>query len=579
MADVADDTDEPLPYLPPTVPTIPGFDSDPIEAGDRSIDTAPVAEDDVDAPPLTLADQMATRNVPTASASGSYGLPVQPAEPVATEEFVLPQLESMGPSTTAMLIGRGLMVIAMLLIGIAAQRATGPGRGERGEAFWPVAMSAGVFVAVAVGGLVYWSVVLAGNAQRLKARTVSPRRMGWSWIPVPAWAMLSSLTYLRVEVDAELDPLPGLAGIVLAALLAIPYALLQGVFRGLSRRPPLLWINAFPLDLAAFGLVWWRLTSWPDPVTVGDADHVQTTAYVTFAAAGLLAINAIVFVLLAQRGSSGVYERLGRLEARHRGEKPPGPEWFVTGLALKQDGARPLEQRPLVNTGPLSGMVALFHMLWGVSLVLFGVALARLAFEYSDSPTFDGLLAVDDEDADRIALIAGVVALVYVVTIIVHAVWSVLVALNARRVTVHAPNPATFGILFAPMPALVVIGLLIGGTVGYWVVVAGLVFAFFALVRVNRMLASLSLRLGGELRGFSTWTALIGAAYLVGVAENFLFSNVAGRLGFFATASLIQGVLIGIGSVTGFRAMRALEATLVSSRQVRRQDESGGIDC
>ena len=67
---------------------------------------------------------------------------------------------------------------------------------------------------------------------------------------------------------------------------------------------------------------------------------------------------------------------------------------------------------------------------------------------------------------------------------------------------------------------------------------------------------------------------MIGAAYLVGVAENFLFSNVAGRLGFFATASLIQGVLIGIGSVTGLRAMRALEATLTASRQVHRDTGS-----
>lgn len=334
MADMADDTEETLPYLPPTAPTIP----------EPSTDSAVPANDDVvDGVSLTMADRMATRHVPTASASAGYGLPVQPAEPVTTDEFVRPALESMGPSTTAMLIGRGLMVAAMLLIGIAAQRSTGPARSERGEAFWPVAISAGVFVAVGIGGLVFWSVTLADNARRLKARSTSPRRMGWSWMPVLAWAVLSSLTFLRVEADADFDPLPGLAGIVFAALLAIPYALLQGVFRGLSRRPPLLWINVFPLDLAAFGLVWWRLTSWPDPVTTGDADHVRTTAYVALAAAGVLAINAIVFVLLAQRASASVFERLGRLETRHRGEKAPGPEWFMTGRQLKQDGAGSLD--------------------------------------------------------------------------------------------------------------------------------------------------------------------------------------------------------------------------------------------
>jgi hypothetical protein len=286
-----------------------------------------------------------------------------------------------------------------------------------------------------------------------------------------------------------------------------------------------------------------------------------------------LSANALVFVMLAQRGQAGVYERLGRLEARHRGDKAPGPDWFVTGLQRQRDVGQ-VDERPLVNTAPLSGLVAMFHVLWGVSVALFGVAVARLAFENADSQTFDGPLALDQQDGDRVAVIAGVVALVYVVTVIVHAVWSVLVAINARRVTVHAPNPATFVIVFTPMPVLVVIGLLIGGTVGYWIVVAGLVFAFFAVMRVNQMLMSLSSRVGGELRGFSNWTALIGVAYLVGVAENLLITSPAGRLGFFATALLLQGALIVAGGVVGFRAMRTLEATLSSARQVRRDPAS-----
>ena len=575
MTGVGDETDQTLPFLPAPQPVVRDADAVVPDAAP----VVPVATPAVAASSLseavgpTLADAMATRNVSTVRPAIDYGLPAQPVTPVAvSEEFVRPELESMGPPTTALLIGRGLMVLAVLLIGIAAHRTTGPARADRGEAFWPVAVSAAVFVTVGIAGLVFWSVKLAGNAHRLKARAASPRSAGWSWAPLIVWVVGSSLTYLRIDVDAELDPLPGVAGVGLALSLAIPYARLQGVFGGLSRRPPVLWFNAFPLDLLAFGLVWWRLTSWPDPVTVSDADHVRLTSYIAFGAAAALTVNLIVFVALAQRGSSAVYERLGRLEMRHRGDQPSRPEWFTAGLQVKP-GSK-LDPRPLVSTGPLSAMVAAFHMLWGISLALFGVALARLAFEYSDRPSFDGLLALDGEDAENIAVVAGVGVLVYVVTIIVHAVWSVLVALNARRVTVHAPNPATFGIVFAPMPVLVVTGLLIGGTVGYWVVLAGLAFAFFALMGANRMLMALSARLGGQLRGFSNWTALIGVAYLVGVVENIVFSNVAGRLGFFATASLLQGVLIGIGGVIGFRAMRALEATLTSARQAGRQPES-----
>jgi hypothetical protein len=581
MAHVADDTEDSLPYLPdsapvlpdvaPVVPTVPPQrHPGPAARADPGAGTGPGSDHE-----LTLADQMATRNVQAARPVVDYGLPAQPVAPSAdVEPFVRPELESMGPSTTALLIGRGLMVIAALLIGIAARRASGSSSAERAEAFWPVAASAGVFVVVGFAGLVFWTVTLADNAQRLKARVASPRSMGWSWAFVVLWVVVSSVTYLRIEADAELDPLPGVAGLGFVLLLAIPYGKLQRVFRGLSRRPPVLWVSAFPLDAVAFGLLWWRLTSWPDPVTVGDLDHVRLTANIAFGAAGALTVNVIVFVWLSQRGSSSVYERLGRLEARQHGETQTGPEWFATGLPARRNAA-PVEQRPLINVTPLTGFVAFFHVLWGVSMALLGVALARFAFEYSDrTPSFDGTLLVDDDDADRIAFVAGVVSLVYVLTLIVHAVWSVLVALNARRVTVHAPNPASFGILFAPAPVLVVTGLLIGGNVGYWIVLIGLAYAFFALLRSNQMLMTLSSHVGGELRGFSTWTALIGFAYLVGVVENLLFSQTAGQLGFFATASLMQGVLIGIGGVVGYRSMSALDATMRGSRQVQRQPDS-----
>lgn len=272
---------------------------------------------------------MATRNVPVVRSAADYGLPMQPADvaPSPDVDVERPELESMMPATAAMLIGRGLMVFAVLLVGIAARRSTGSFRAERAEVFWPVAVSAGVFVAVGFAGLVFWSVSLADNARRLKARAPGPRRMGWSWAAVVAWVVVSSGTYLRVEYEGELDPLPGIAGLGFVVLLAIPYAQLQGIFRALLRRPPVVWIAAFPLDLLAFGLVWWRLTSWPAPVSAADVEHVRLTAAVAFGASGLLVVNAFVFARLAQRGVAGLYERLGRLEARHRADGPPRPDW------------------------------------------------------------------------------------------------------------------------------------------------------------------------------------------------------------------------------------------------------------
>ncbi len=597
-----------LPYLPPAQPARPPAPVAPnLSSGPPAATSSPAPaagadqlafeHDDGDAGTDALpADRVATRNVPTiaprgdadapAATSTTADLDVPPPAPGApsadpravlglptkkpsSEPFVPPELVSLGPSTSALLVGRGLMAVAALLVGLAARRATGAGAAERGEAFWPVVGSAGVFVAVAVAGLAFWSFAFADNGHRLEARRARPTVHAWLWAAPVGWVVFSALTYLRIDVDGELDPLPGVAAVGFAIALSVPYARLQGLFKQLSRRPPFVWI-AYLIDLVAFGLVWWRLTDWPSPVAGGDADLVRRTANIAFAAAALLAANGLVFAWLAQRASQSVYERLGRLEARHRSDDDVRPAWFHSGMQVMARPA-PVDTRALVPLRPLAVAVAGLHVLWGIAMVAFAVALARLAFDYSgEVPVLGEELELDDRDAERVGLAAGAVAVTYVITIVVHAVWGTLTALNARRVTVHAPNPASFGVLFAPMPVLVIAGLLVGGDVGYYLALAGLAFAFFALFVLNRMLMALSGRLGGALSGFGQWTALITAVYLVGVAENFLFSRAVGRLGFFAAATLLQGAFIIIGGVVGHRAMAALEATILNHRQARR---------
>ncbi len=503
------------------------------------------------------------------------GLPTAPTTTDSRPEFVRPELMSMGDPTVALLVGRVLIAAAALLIGIAARRATGGG--SRADAFWPVVLSAGVFAAVGVAGLMFWAARLAENARRLKARCATARGMTWSWLIVVGWVVLSSGTYLRIDVDSDLDPLPGVAGFGWVIVLAIAYGRLQGVFRGLSRTPPIVWFTAFPIDLVAVGLVWWRLTSWPSPIG-GEVDHVRLTSNVAFGAAAALALNALVYGWLAQKGSNGVYERLGRLEAQRRhGDGGPGPEWFQAGLAARQAQVRAqsaaVVQRPLIPTRHLATSVSILHVLWGLGLVVFGVVLALLAFEYADVPVFLGdELVVAAADTDRVTFVATIVGIVYVAAIVTHGIWAVLVATNARRITVHSPNPGTFAVAFVPMPLLAVTGLVIGGRLGYWLVVAGLTFAFFALVLVNQMLMSLSGRLGGQLTGFSRWTLCLALTYLAGVVLNVLFSQAAAQLGLYATLSLVQGVLIGVGGVIGFGAMRALEDTLRTHRRTERSD-------
>lgn len=569
----------PPPVVPPPPRTRPPANAVVTEVA-ISPDTSPIALPDRVTERLVPSDgdpwgdvrlpgeQLATRNVPPPPVPVA-GMPT--AEP--EQEFVLPVLEPMGHATTTLLVGRALFAVAALLVGLAARRSTGVGGEERATAFWPVVISAGVFTLVGLGAMVFWTTMLAGNARRLRARTTSATAMGWSWLLPVAWVAISCLTYLRFQVDADFDPLPGVAAIGWAITLTVAYGRLQGVFRGLSRTPPILWYTAFPIDLLAFGLVWWRLTGWPSPVGP-DRDTVDLTANIAFGAAAALTVSVLVFAWLAQRASNGVYERLGRLEALHRPDAAE-PEWFRAGLAARQVAAPPIAARPLISTKRLSSVVAGLHVAWGVALMGFGVVVGLLAFEYSDSSVFLGdELVIDDGDTDRIVIAGTIVGLIYVAAIVGHGIWAVLSAINARRVTVHSPNPGTFAIAFAPTPLLLVGGLVIGERLGYWMVIAGLTVAFMALILVNQMLMALSGRIGGQLMGFSRWTLCLTLTYLVGVVLNVLFSQSTSQLGFYATLSLAQGALIAFGGVIGLSAMRALEATIQNHRRVRRSDET-----
>ena len=562
-----------LPVLPPSLPpSLPA--SDP--TGASPVD--PVAGFDATAQADAeqwLAEQLATRNVPTAAPKPvDLGMPVAERSPSTRPDFTRPDLVPMGDATAVLLVGRALFVIAALLIGVAARRSVGTGGASRAEGFWPVVISAGVFTAVGLVGLIYWSAKLAENARRLKARSATPRAIVWSWLGVVGFVAFSCLTYLRVDVGGDLDPMPGVAAVGWLIVLAIAYGLLQGVFRGLSRTPPMLWFTAFPLDLVAFGLVWWRLTSWPTPAG-GAEDVVRTTSNVAFGSAAALALNALVFVWLAQQGSNAIFQRLGRLEAQHRGVDPSSPDWFESGLAARPTvaGTPSVPRRPLISTRHLATVVAVFHMLWGLGVVIFSVLVALIAFEYSGAPLFLGdELLLAGADTDRLALVGTIVGVVYMAAIVTHGVWAVLAAINGRRVTVHSPNPGTFVIAFAPMPLLVVAGLLIGGRLGYWLVVAGLAIAFFALILVNQMLMALAARQGATVSGFSRWSTCLVLVYLGGFAMNFLYAQGAAQAGLYATISLVQGILISVGGYIGFGAMRDLESSLRMPRRIERAE-------
>jgi len=159
-----------------------------------------------------------------------------------------------------------------------------------------------VLLAALFAASVMWSRTVAENTRRLRGRWPSLNRATRVWFYPAVWVALAALTFLRVEVTGEFDPLPAIAAIVFAICLYCPFSMLHRIFKTLTRiRPDGAIRAAYLLDLAGFGIIWWRLTDWPDPITPSDSGTVDAMAWAAIASSGLLLISAGIIATLAHQ--------------------------------------------------------------------------------------------------------------------------------------------------------------------------------------------------------------------------------------------------------------------------------------
>ena len=181
-----------------------------------------------------------------------------------------------------------------------------------------------VLLAAAFAASVMWSRTVAENTRRLRGRWPSLNRATRVWFYPTVWVALAALTFLRVEVTGEFNPLPAIAAIVFALTLYSPFSMLHRIFKTLTRvRPDGAIRAAYLLDLAGFGIIWWRLTDWPDPITPTDSGTVDAMAWAAIASSGLLLISAGITANLAHQAIVAQQYRIRVLATRH-----------VQGLAL-----------------------------------------------------------------------------------------------------------------------------------------------------------------------------------------------------------------------------------------------------
>ena len=79
-----------------------------------------------------------------------------------------------------------------------------------------------VLLAALFAASVVWSRTVAENTRRLRGRWPSLNRATRVWFYPTVWVALAALTFLRIKVTSEFNPLPAIAAIVFAIVPVLP---------------------------------------------------------------------------------------------------------------------------------------------------------------------------------------------------------------------------------------------------------------------------------------------------------------------------------------------------------------------
>jgi hypothetical protein len=240
----------------------------------------------------------------------------------------------------AILIGiRVAMLLWALYLSIVSWRARSVGGSVSTTFIDRMTIAAAVLGASWLAAGALWSERRTLNVHRLEGRFPSRTRAVRSWVYPLLWVALMAVTAVRAEPHPEFDvrPLIIVGGFMITML--IPYLLIQRVFRSLVRIVPDAPILVlYVLDVVTFGLIWWRLSTWPRDQSIVDAGTLDLLVGSSFAAtAALFAGLGGVYYLNRSADASQVLREL-MIRTRHdqriarvQGLDPmdPGTRWAL----------------------------------------------------------------------------------------------------------------------------------------------------------------------------------------------------------------------------------------------------------
>jgi hypothetical protein len=213
-----------------------------------------------------------------------------------------------------------------------------------------------LIVAMWFGAVARWSWLRTTNVHRLEGRFPTRTRSAVVWVYPAIWVALMGVTLVPASPNPDFDYRPPIivGGFILTMLSG--YRIVHRIFKSLVRMPPTATCVAFYLvDVMAFGLIWWRVTSWTgrDGIAPLDAD---LDLGILVAASVALAVGMVITWFLDRAADRGQEIRLLALRTRydHRmarlnGLDPMNPQTryalMLARRAAERAAHRPVDER------------------------------------------------------------------------------------------------------------------------------------------------------------------------------------------------------------------------------------------
>lgn len=268
-----------------------------------------------------------------AGASGGSSAPVYTVQPDADQDgattvrltaghaalapYVPPTLRRTDTLTVALLVVRVLMAAWAFGLAVVAIRADGdPVAADRAvHGFTLMGAVVGVaWFAVGLG----WSVQRTRNTELLEGRFPTMSRAVRVWLYAPVWVVLMTLTLVQLAPQPDFDVRPPIivGGFVIAMLA--PYRLMQRIFRTLVRvQPDAAVFVLYVVDTIAFGVMWWRLVTWPERPIEIEARTIDFLVGSSLAAAIALLIGLLLSAYVDRETDRSEDIRILALRTRH----------------------------------------------------------------------------------------------------------------------------------------------------------------------------------------------------------------------------------------------------------------------